>query len=478
MKKKKFVSIIVTTFNSRKFIIKVIKSILNQTYQNFEIIFVDDCSNDGTYEQLKKIKKKTRKKITLLKTNKNYGSPSVARNLGIKKAKGDLICLLDPDDRWEKDKLEIQANAFSNKNTIYTTAAKYFNSKNLKSGFLINTIRIFMQTFFINKINSEGFHWFYIYNPIITSSVLAHKSVFKRNFFDEDVSTREDIDLWIRLRKNNLKVYLSREISTSMFRRDDSLTSNFKKELVTLIRSLSNVYLKMNIFSKLNYFLVGIIIKFFLTFIKINQKFLKSVLKKISITLIGVYFVLFYSPLFWYLGKPLLHYDQIEKLNDSKNIVVFSGRGNTSYYNMTYQYRYKDIINISSNKNEIENIFIIGRLKDIPEQRIIEKLLISDGYDENKLQIIYEDFGNTSKNIKNISKILKDKKINEIIFITSPYHTKRAKLLWSKNTNIEVKVFKSINWPIKNSFFEYSKNKKIIIYEYASIIYNKLIGNI
>ena len=477
MKKKEYVSIIVTTYNSRKFVKKVFKSILNQTYQNFEIIFVDDCSNDGTYEILSKVKKQS-KRITLLKTNKNYGTPSVSRNLGIKKAKGNLICLLDSDDRWEKDKLELQVNAFSDKNTIYTTSANYFDSKNFKSGFFINIFRIFLQIFFINKINNKGFHWFYIYNPIITSSVLAHKSVFKRNFFDEDVSTREDIDLWIRLRKNNLKFYLSKKISTSIFRRNDSLTSNFKKELVTLIKSLSNSFLKMNTFSKLNYFLVGIIIKFFLTFIKINQLFIKSWVKKISIMLIGLFFILFYSPLFWYIGKPLLHYDVPEKLDNPKNIVVFSGHGDTSYYNMTYQYRYKDIINITSEKDKTENIFILGRLQEIPEQRIIKKLLIADGYDEDKIQIIYEEFNNTSKNIDNISKILKDKGINEIIFITSPYHTKRAKLLWSKKTDINVKILKSFNWPSKNSFFEYSKNKKIIIYEYASIIYNRLIGNI
>ena len=478
MKNKEFISIIITSYNSSKFIKEVVKSILDQTYQNFEIVFVDDCSKDSTYEYLKQIKKKFNKKIVLLKTKKNYGTPSVTRNLGIKNAKGRLICLLDSDDYWEKDKLELQVKAYSNKNIIYTTAAKYFDSKNSKSGFLINTIRIFLQKFFINKINDKGFQWFYIYNPIITSSVLAHRSVFIKNLFDEDVNTREDLDLWIRLRKNNHKFYLISKILTSIFRRNDSLTSNLRKELVTLIRSLSNTYLKMNTFSKLNYFLVGIMIKFFLTFIKINQKFLKLGLKKLSITLIGIYFIIFYTPLFWYLGKPLLYYDQLEKLDNSKNIVVFSGYGDTDYYNMTYQQRYQDIINTTSNKDEIENIFILGRLQHIPEQRIIQRLLVADGYDENKLQIIYEEFSNTSKNIINISSILDKEKIKEILFITSPYHTKRAKLLWSKNTNIDVKVQKTTNWPKKNNFFEYSKNKKIILYEYASIIYNKLVGNI
>ena len=76
-----------------------------------------------------------------------------------------------------------------------------------------------------------------------------------------------------------------------------------------------------------------------------------------------------------------------------------------------------------------------------------------------------------------LSEILMREKINKIIFITSPYHTKRTKLLWSIY-RFDVKIIKSFNWPIKNNFFEYSKNKKIIIYEYLSIFYNKIIGNI
>ena len=108
----------------------------------------------------------------------------------------------------------------------------------------------------------------------------------------------------------------------------------------------------------------------------------------------------------------------------------------------------------------------------------MQKLLISDGFPEDKLQIVYEEYNNTHNNIKNINNILMREKIDKIIFITSPYHTKRAKLLWSNNTDLDVKIVKSYNWPIKNNFFEYSKNKKIIIYEYLSILYNKIIGNI
>ena len=55
---------------------------------------------------------------------------------------------------------------------------------------------------------------------------------------------------------------------------------------------------------------------------------------------------------------------------------------------MTYQYRYRDIKNLTSNIISLKKIYILGRLQEIPEQKILEKLLISDGFDEKKLEII------------------------------------------------------------------------------------------
>ena len=77
-----------------------------------------------------------------------------------------------------------------------------------------------------------------------------------------------------------------------------------------------------------------------------------------------------------------------------------------------------------------------------------------------------------------MSEILVSEGIGEIIFLTSPYHSRKAKLLWEKNSSVDVKFNKSYEWPIKNNFFNYALNKKIIIYEYTSILYNKFLGRI
>ena len=206
------------------------------------------------------------------------------------------------------------------------------------------------------------------------------------------------------------------------------MSSNPKKELIVIISSLSNTYLKLNNFKKLNFFLVGIFIKFFVAFLKNNRLRIQLFFKVSALSLIFLIFTVFYSPLFWYLGKPLLYYDQLSPNGGDKSLVIFSGHGSTSYYNITYQYRYRDVSKILSQHDNIKNIYILGRIQEIPEQKLLEALLINDGNDRDKIKLIYEDYTSTFKNIENIRKILKKDSISDIIFVTSPYHSKRAKL--------------------------------------------------
>jgi teichuronic acid biosynthesis glycosyltransferase TuaG len=474
---KNYISIIIPTYNSKKFIKETLQSIENQTYKNYEIILVDDCSTDGTFKLLQKIQEKNYGKIRLYRTKKNSGTVSTPRNLGVKKAKGDLICFCDSDDIWKINKLEEQIKDIKKKKIILTTAAEYF-SNNVKSSFGINFLRRLIQLYIIRNINLKGFQWLYLYNPIIVSSVMIYKKDLITNIFDEGVNAREDLDLWIRLRKKNYKFIFTNKILTSIRRREESLSSNTRRELITIINTLSSVLLKSNSFKKLNFFLLGIITKFIISFVRINIIKIKKIIRFSLFSLITLLFLVFYTPAFWYLGSPLLYKDNFDKNENIKNLVVFSGHGSTSYYNITYRYRYLDIKKILDNYNNVENIFILGRVSEIPEQKIIESLLITDGFDSDKIHLIYQEYNNTSDNIKYISTNLIKKDINEIVFITSPYHSKRAKLLWDKAKKIKVRYWKGYEWPKKNNFFTYSKNKKIIIFEYLSIIYNKFKGNI
>ncbi len=100
------VSVIIPMYNSEKFIIKTLKSILNQTFKNFEIILIDDGSTDNTCEICEKfLDEEAFKNWCLLKNPKNSGT-SISRNRGIKKAMGNYILFFDSDDLMKNDCLE------------------------------------------------------------------------------------------------------------------------------------------------------------------------------------------------------------------------------------------------------------------------------------------------------------------------------------------------------------------------------------
>lgn len=465
------ISVIMSTFNSSKFVKHSIQSVLSQSYSNLELIIVDDCSTDETINIIKKYKNKDTR-VKIFKTKKNSGVVSVPRNIGISKAKGDYFAFIDSDDLWHRDKLINQINQLTSKKLLSCTACDYqygFNGK--KSGFFLKFFRILLQFFVISKINHKGYNWLYIYNPIIVSSVLIDKKVFKFFKFNEGKNIREDLDLWLKF-SNKFKnsIIFNREVLVTITRRNKSLSSEKAPELNRIISSISNDFIFKNNYKFYNYFILGIVIKTTKSFLKNNFVFISRNLKKILTFILVLYFVVFYSPLFWYLGNKLLYFDTVKKIN---TVVIFSGHGDVNYYNSEYLLRYEDVKSYLNYNPEVNSIYLLGRLRHVPEQRLIESLLINDGVERKKINVVYEEFNNTQKNIANIATKLKIKNIDEIVFFTSPYHTLRSKLLWDQySKEIKVNIFKSNFWPKKNNFFTRSKNKKIIIYEYFSLIYN------
>lgn len=108
MQNKPLVSVIIPAYNRAKILQRAIESVLAQSYQNFEIIIVDDASTDLTAETIKNF---LTPKIRYFKHKNNKG-PGAARNTGIKKSRGELIAFLDSDDQWLPEKLEKQIEIF------------------------------------------------------------------------------------------------------------------------------------------------------------------------------------------------------------------------------------------------------------------------------------------------------------------------------------------------------------------------------
>ena len=112
------VSIITPSFNSEKFIVEAIQSVQNQTYQNWEMIIVDDCSTDKTVSIVHEITNKDIR-IQIFKLEKNSGT-GIARNTALSRSKGRYIAFLDADDLWKPQKLEKQIDFLKNNKTPFT----------------------------------------------------------------------------------------------------------------------------------------------------------------------------------------------------------------------------------------------------------------------------------------------------------------------------------------------------------------------
>ena len=116
------VSIITPSYNSEQFITETIQSVQNQTYQNWEMIIIDDCSTDQTANSIESFANKD-SRIHLFQLKKNSGA-GIARELALSKANGDYISFLDADDLWKPSKLEKQLQ-FLKDNKLHFTFSFY-----------------------------------------------------------------------------------------------------------------------------------------------------------------------------------------------------------------------------------------------------------------------------------------------------------------------------------------------------------------
>jgi len=196
------VSIILPTHNRDVLLPRAIKSVLNQTFKDFELIIVDDGSTDNTEETIKKFQGKD-KRIVYIKNKKNRGA-AVSRNKGIKVAKGEYIAFQDSDDEWTLEKLEKQIKIFQRlPNTfgvIYSDALVV--NKNGEEEHL-STLPIQYKKIFNKKtLDYQGLN-------VFPPSVLMKKECFSKvGFFDERLPAMEDLDFFTRLSQHYKFYYL------------------------------------------------------------------------------------------------------------------------------------------------------------------------------------------------------------------------------------------------------------------------------
>jgi glycosyltransferase involved in cell wall biosynthesis len=212
------VSVIIPTYNRAEFLSSAITSVLNQTFQDFEIIVVDDASNDNTQEVVSSFNDK---RIRYIRHEINKGGAG-ARNTGIKVSTGKYIAFLDDDDEWLPWKLQMQTDLLEESpprvGVVYT-------------GFVMVS-RADGQILYKGIPTRKG----YIFNEMLIENVIgATPSVFLRRecfnrvgLFDENLPFAEDWDMWIRISKEFHFECIKEILVKCYFHNRNKLTANIE----------------------------------------------------------------------------------------------------------------------------------------------------------------------------------------------------------------------------------------------------------
>lgn len=216
----KIISVIVPIYNSEKYLDRCIKSIINQNYNNLEIILIDDCSTDNSLSICEKYKAND-SRIKIIKNKRNYGV-SKCRNLGLKSSNGDYIAFVDSDDFIEKNMYDSMLNILQKYDLDF-----------IQCGALINNI--------YPRKNNCNIDWFtgtesildifLSYPNFISATVwdkLYSRSIINNLYFDEKLTKHEDNKFVFEILKRCEKIAIIDDIFYHYeYMKQGSLTGNF-----------------------------------------------------------------------------------------------------------------------------------------------------------------------------------------------------------------------------------------------------------
>lgn len=215
------ISVVIPTFNRAKRLVRAIQSIFAQTFYNFEIIVVDDCSADSTKSEIKKIDSK---KIKFLRNEVNLGAQA-SRKRGVLNANGEFICFLDSDDLWYPHKLKTQLQAFEDLpdsvGIVHSDCDIYNESTGEKRRFMIP------------KLSGD------IYSQLLKAPGPMYQCMMvKRKCFevipdaiDPDVPSYQEWDFSINLAKRFHFHFIDEPLVIYNRHKDDTISNDMKKAI-------------------------------------------------------------------------------------------------------------------------------------------------------------------------------------------------------------------------------------------------------
>ena len=187
------VSIIMAAYNAEKTIELAIESVLNQTYSNFELLVINDCSKDGTAKLVEDFSAKDNR-VRLISNEKNSGV-SFTRKHGLEESNGSWIAILDSDDAWTPDKLEkqIELQKRTNADLLFTGSA-FMDS----DGQPID--------WYLHAPAEVTYRQLLKQNVLSNSSALVRKELYAKHYAVGD-GMHEDFAIWLSILKEGKKAY-------------------------------------------------------------------------------------------------------------------------------------------------------------------------------------------------------------------------------------------------------------------------------
>lgn len=216
----KKVSCIIPMHNNSKHIKQCLESVINQTYNNIEIIIVDDASEDNSVEIVNDLSDSLKnqlefnKTIKIFKLQQNVGAAK-ARNKGIEEAVGDYICFLDADDYWVLDKIEKQVKFMEENNYTFI----YSNYEFLKSNGKTTIANVPERLIYKEALKNTA---------IFTSTVMFNMNVLtKEEIYMPDIKRGQDTATWWKVLKKGIIAYGMQDVlATYRVGEGSSLSSN------------------------------------------------------------------------------------------------------------------------------------------------------------------------------------------------------------------------------------------------------------
>lgn len=234
------VSVIMPNFNGEKFLRESIDSVLSQSYQNLELLFVDDCSTDGSLDAVKSF---SDDRIRIFSTEVNGGAAK-SRNLAIENATGKWIAFLDSDDIWLSEKLEKQLSFMTEKGAGFSFTQYDVVDENGEK-----------KATFTPKAWEYSFDDILKHNYIGCLTAIYDAEKLGKVYMPENAEKREDVACWFNILKTGTNAYCLGEILAKYKLHANSVSAN-KFKMIKYQWRLYRKFLKFNPFKSL-FYLIG-----------------------------------------------------------------------------------------------------------------------------------------------------------------------------------------------------------------------------